>query len=129
MHCVSPCFLCVGNSDGGEANSDTKCSEDSEDSEDSSDDTDAESDPDPFKKGDCVRVWWPEFNTWFEGEIEKVTTKTYDVYYGCEDNYATHKKDVWQIERIKNVGEEADSDDDVPLASIQQQRRTENDGD
>ena len=57
-----------------------------------------------------------------------MTTKSWDVYYESEDQVATHKKDSWQIERIRNVGEE-DSDDDIPLATMKQHRRSGNDGD
>ena len=109
--------LFVGHSDGDDSDSERDTSEES------SADSDVEIDPDEFKKGDSVRVWWPEFNQWFQGEVDKVTAKSCDVYYESEDTVATHKKDIWQIERIKNIGEE-DSDDDVPLAVMKDQRRS-----
>jgi len=80
-----------------------------EDTDSGNETTDDETDPDMYRVGDTVRVWWEEENAWFKGEVEKINTKTVVIYYPAEgdgdDSFSTHWKHIWTIEKLASVGE------------------------
>jgi hypothetical protein len=65
-----------------------------------------------FLVKDRVRVWWAteEPAAWFEGEVDKVTAKTVDVYYPQEDQVTTHRVAKWVIQKVPNIIDESDDD-------------------
>ena len=79
---------------------------------------------DPFKVGDLVRVWWapPQVETegFIDGEIQKITPCTYQIYYPGDSTVATHRKGSrWTIEKRQSQRpNDSDSDDDVPLLAL-----------
>ena len=70
-----------------------------------------------FIIGDRVKVWWGDLDRWLVGEIQKVTYKTYEIYYEEDDTVAVHHKDRWTIERDAVVGDSILlwTDEDEPL--------------
>ena len=64
-----------------------------------------------------MKVWWGDLDRWLVGEIQKVTAKTYEIYYEEDDTVAVHHKDRWTIERDAVVGDSILlwTDEDEPL--------------
>ena len=50
-----------------------------------------------FAVGDSVSVWWPDYNGWFRGEVDKVTADIVGVHYHDEDTFTDHAPDEWEI--------------------------------